>query len=140
MDLYSHVTYESLVEVLSPAAAKPPCSHLSLSCVHIRRKHYLKMPSAVPIVRYKLIFHVPPAALGACKAAIFAAGAGRYPGPGNYTECAWTTMGTGQFRPGDAANPHIGTVGQLEEVPEARVETLCVGADTVRAAVEALKR
>lgn len=49
-------------------------------------------------------------------------------------------MGTGQFRPGDAANPHIGTVGQLEEVPEARVETLCVGADTVRAAVEALKR
>lgn len=98
------------------------------------------MASAVSVAHYKLIFRVPPAALGACKAAIFAAGAGRYPGPGNYTECAWTTMGTGQFRPGDAANPHIGTVGQLEEVPEARVETLCVGVDTVRAAVEALKR
>jgi len=92
-----------------------------------------------PLTKYKLIFHVPPEALAACKAAIFAAGAGRYPGPGSYTECAWTAMGTGQFRPGDTANPHIGAVGKLEEVPEARVETLCIGEDTVKAAVEALK-
>jgi len=34
--------------------------------------------------RFKL---VPPSALAACKAAIFAAGAGRYPSSGNYTEC-----------------------------------------------------
>ncbi|KAI4866844.1 GTP cyclohydrolase 1 type 2/Nif3 [Hypoxylon rubiginosum] len=90
--------------------------------------------------RFKLVFRVPPSALAACKSAIFAAGAGRYPGPGNYTECCWTTMGTGQFRPGDAANPHIGKVGELEEVPEARVETLCVGESVVRKAVEALKK
>jgi hypothetical protein len=31
-------------------------------------------------------------------------------------------------------------VGVLEEVPEARVETLCLGEDTVRKAVEALKK
>ncbi|KAL3955004.1 hypothetical protein ACCO45_010567 [Purpureocillium lilacinum] len=43
------------------------------------------------------------------------------------------------FRPGDAANPHIGTVGALEETPEVRVETLCVGTDVARKAVEALK-
>lgn len=49
-------------------------------------------------------------------------------------------MGTGQFRPGDAANPHIGSVGALEEVPEAKVETLCVGEDIARKAVKALKR
>lgn len=49
-------------------------------------------------------------------------------------------MGTGQFRPGDAANPHIGSVGQLEEVQEARVETLCVGENVVKKAVEALKK
>jgi hypothetical protein len=91
-------------------------------------------------VRFKLVFFVPPSALGACKAAIFAAGAGRYPGPGNYTECCWTTMGTGQFRPGDTANPHIGSVGALEEVQEARVETLCDGEDVARKAVEALKK
>ena len=89
--------------------------------------------------RFKLVFHVPPSALAACKKAIFAAGAGRYPGPGNYTECCWTTMGTGQFRPGDTANPHIGSVGALEEVQEARVETLCLGEDVARKAVEALK-
>ncbi|KAI5919503.1 GTP cyclohydrolase 1 type 2/Nif3 [Camillea tinctor] len=94
---------------------------------------------AAAAARFKLIFRVPPTHLAACKKAIFAAGAGRYPGPGNYTECCWTTLGTGQFRPGDAANPHIGKVGELEEVPEAQVETLCVGEDTIKKAVEALK-
>ncbi|KAI1802058.1 hypothetical protein F4811DRAFT_555250 [Daldinia bambusicola] len=93
--------------------------------------------SAAP--RFQLVFRVPPAALESVKSAIFSAGAGRYPGPGNYTECCWTTMGAGQFRPGDAANPHIGKVGELEEVPEARVETICVGEDVVKKAVEALK-
>jgi hypothetical protein len=92
------------------------------------------------LTRYKLVFHVPPAALEACKAAIFSAGAGRYPGPGNYTECCFTVLGTGQFRPGDAATPHIGTVGTLEHVEEARVETMCVGEETARKAVAALKK
>ena len=49
-------------------------------------------------------------------------------------------MGTGQFRPGDAAKPDIGKIGELEEVQEARVETLCLSEDVVRKAVEALKR
>ena len=90
--------------------------------------------------RFKLVFFVPESAHKACKTAIFAVGAGRYPGQGNYTECCWTTMGTGQFRPGDTANPNIGSVGALEEVKEARVETLCVGEDVAKKAVDALKR
>lgn len=49
-------------------------------------------------------------------------------------------MGTGQFRPGDMANPNIGSVGTLEEVEEARVETLCDGEEVARKAVDALKR
>jgi hypothetical protein len=98
------------------------------------------MAAASAATRFKLIFFVPPAAAEACKAAIFAAGAGTYPGRGNYTECCWTAAGTGQFRPGDTANPHIGTVGVLEKVPETRIETLCVGEDVARKAVEALKR
>ncbi|KAM0466410.1 hypothetical protein ACHAP7_012269 [Fusarium lateritium] len=89
--------------------------------------------------RFSLVFYVPPANAAAVKAAIFAAGAGRYPGPGGYTECAWQAMGTGQFRPGDAANPAIGKVGELEEIPEVRVETLVMGEDTVRRAVAAHK-
>src|SRR5579871_4197608 len=91
--------------------------------------------------RFKLVFNVPQSGLAACKNAVFAAGAGCYPGPGkySYTECCWTTMGTGQFRPGDTAKPHIGNVGELEEVPEVRVETLCLGEDIARKAVQALK-
>ena len=46
-------------------------------------------------------------------AAIFAAGAGRYP---NYSQCAFTVVGEGQFLPGAAAQPHIGQPGALETV------------------------
>lgn len=91
-------------------------------------------------IRYKLIFFAPPQDLPAIKEAIFAAGAGRYPGEGGYTECCFTSSGVGQFRPGSTANPHIGEVGKLEEVEEVRCETLCVGRDVAKAAVEALKR
>ncbi|KAH8666902.1 GTP cyclohydrolase 1 type 2/Nif3 [Xylariales sp. PMI_506] len=89
--------------------------------------------------RFKLVVFVPAKDLAVVKSAIFKAGAGRYPGPGNYTECAWTSIGIGQFRPGDAANPHLGTVGELAEVEEARVETLVVGEDVVGKVVKALK-
>lgn len=88
--------------------------------------------------KYKLIFFVPPTSLSACKSAIFNAGAGRYPGPGNYTEACFQSQGTGQFRPGRGANPSIGTPGKLESVDEVRVETICVGRDVTVNAVEAL--
>ena len=90
--------------------------------------------------RFKLVFFVPEPAVEACKAAIFAAGAGRFPGSGGYSECCWTTVGTGQFRPGDGANPHIGSLGVLEKVKEARVEALCIGPDVAKKAVDALKK
>ena len=95
--------------------------------------------AASTAARFKLVFFVPVSAAEACKAAIFVTGAGRYPGPGNYTECCWTTTGKGEFRPGDTANPNIGKAGKLEKVEETRVETLCVGEDVARRAVEALK-
>ncbi|KFZ17383.1 hypothetical protein V501_01749 [Pseudogymnoascus sp. VKM F-4519 (FW-2642)] len=95
--------------------------------------------AAATLTRFKLVFFVPPASLAACKTAIFAAGAGCYPGPGNYTEVCWTTLGTGQFRPGDSAKPANGAVGKLEVLEEVRVETLCQGEEVVRRAVEALK-
>ncbi|KAH8601967.1 GTP cyclohydrolase 1 type 2/Nif3 [Bisporella sp. PMI_857] len=96
------------------------------------------MASSVPVARFKLVFRVPTSALEACKGAIFSAGAGRYSG-GLYTECCFTTLGTGQFRPGDKAQPHIGKPGELEKVQEARVEAMCIGEDVVREAVKALK-
>lgn len=83
---------------------------------------------------------MPPSALEACKTAIFDAGAGRYPGPGNYT----TTLNAAgpRWAPVSStleANPYIGSMGVLEEVQEARVETMCLGADVARKAVVALK-
>lgn len=89
---------------------------------------------------FKLVFFVPQSALQVCKSAVFSAGAGRYPGPGNYTECCWMASGTGQFRPGDTANPNIGSKGTLEEISETRVETLCVDEEVAKKAVDALKR
>lgn len=69
----------------------------------------------------KLIYYVPEAQLESTKRAIFDAGAG---GIGNYKDCAWQVLGTGQFKPLQGANPSIGELDQLEKVPEWRVESI----------------
>jgi hypothetical protein len=79
---------------------------------------------------YKLSFFVPKADLESVKSALFVAGAGRQ---GEYQECCWQTLGTGQFRPVEGANPAIGSVGQLEKVSEWRVEMICEPASIKRA-------
>lgn len=62
---------------------------------------------------------VPASAVDEVKEAVFAAGAGSL---GEYSECSFDIAGTGQFRPGVAANPAIGTRGALERLEEVRVE------------------
>lgn len=69
----------------------------------------------------KLIFFVPEADADRVFDAVTAAGAGHI---GAYDRCGWRTSGTGTFRPLAGANPTIGVVGDVEEVPEARVETI----------------
>lgn len=49
------------------------------------------------------------------------AGAGNV---GDYTHCSFRVTGTGSFRPGPHAHPHIGLEGQQEFVEEVRVEML----------------
>lgn len=90
------------------------------------------------ISKFRLVFTTPVSSFEACKTAIFAAGGGRYPN-GKYTECCWSALGNGQFRPGDAANPHTGAVGRLEHTQEIMVEIMCFGEDVARKAVTALK-
>ncbi len=84
---------------------------------------------------YKLIFFVPENAIEEVKQAIFATGAGAL---GNYAQCSWQTLGTGQFLPLDGANPTIGEVDSVERVSEWRVEILCTD-ETIKSAVAALK-
>lgn len=83
---------------------------------------------------YKIIFFVPPESLEGVKQAVFEASAGRQ---GNYQQCCWQTLGTGQFRPMVGANPAIGAVGELEQLSEWRVEMICADSH-IRAAVDAL--
>lgn len=47
------------------------------------------------------------------------AGAGRI---GDYSHCAWSVDGVGQFLPHSGASPAIGRVGELERVSESRLE------------------
>ncbi|HET6877444.1 MAG TPA: Nif3-like dinuclear metal center hexameric protein [Jatrophihabitans sp.] len=67
----------------------------------------------------KLVAFVPVDDAERLVDALAAAGAGRL---GNYERCAWTTQGTGTFRPLDGAQPAIGEVGAVERVAETRVE------------------
>ena len=84
---------------------------------------------------YKLCFYVPEPQVDAVKAAVFAAGAGTI---GDYRHCCWQVLGTGQFQPMPGSQPFIGTQGQLEVLPEYRVEMVC-GADCIAEAVRAMK-
>lgn len=69
----------------------------------------------------KLVVFVPTADAERVLDALAAAGAGRM---GAYSRCAWTTTGTGTFRPEPGAAPAIGTVGEVEKVAETRLETV----------------
>lgn len=83
---------------------------------------------------YQLCFYVPASHLEQVKSALFAAGAGRYM---NYDQCAWQTLGQGQFRPLDNSRAYTGEVNKLKIVPEYKVEMICV-AEKIQAALSAL--
>ena len=69
----------------------------------------------------KWVIYVPPEHAEAVRTAVFGAGAGQI---GDYSCCSWSVSGIGQFLPHDGARPAIGTVGQIERLPEDRVEVI----------------
>lgn len=69
----------------------------------------------------KVVTFVPPSHAESMRAALAAAGAGAI---GDYDSCTFSTPGEGRFRPLDGAAPVIGSVGELEVVPETRVESV----------------
>ncbi|PYI05071.1 hypothetical protein BO78DRAFT_398412 [Aspergillus sclerotiicarbonarius CBS 121057] len=95
------------------------------------------MSSAAISDRYKLVYFVPHSHHEACKEAVFAAGAGTFPG-GKYKKVCFQAPGLGQFLPSEGANPAIGQVGTVETVEEMKVEVMCVGREIMLQAVEAL--
>lgn len=83
----------------------------------------------------KWVVYVPAEHADAVRAAVFGAGAGRI---GDYSCCSWSVTGTGQFLPHDGARPAIGTVGEVERLPEDRIEVIAPAGS--RAAVLAAMR
>jgi dinuclear metal center YbgI/SA1388 family protein len=69
----------------------------------------------------KLVTFVPHDHADAVRRALHDAGAGRI---GNYDHASYTSTGEGRFRPLEGANPTLGRVGDVEVVPESRVEVV----------------
>ena len=79
----------------------------------------LRPLSPAPAQLDKLVVFVPLAAAEPLLDVLSGAGAGTV---GDYERCAWTTAGTGTFRPLPGATPTIGVVGHVEQVEEVRLE------------------
>ncbi len=84
---------------------------------------------------YKISVYVPENSVEKVKQALFDAGAGRI---GNYDSCCWQTAGIGQFRPLENSNPAIGSIQQLEQVNEIKIELVCAD-DLVKPAIRAMR-
>ncbi len=85
---------------------------------------------------YKLNFFVPTENKETVKKALFGIGVGKY---ANYDMCAFESIGTGQFRPLDKANPHLGKNNIIEYVEEYKVEMVCEDS-LIKKAIETLKK
>jgi len=84
---------------------------------------------------YKLIFFVPESHVDIVKQSLFDIGAGKI---GDYSSCAWQTLGEGQFLATPGCHPAVGAVGQVEKIAEYRVEMVCK-VELIHKAVDALK-
>ena len=74
----------------------------------------------------KLVIFVPENHADAIREALGKNGAGKV---GDYEYCTFSTKGIGRFLPSKKAQPAIGEVGELETVPEERIETVCYKKD-----------
>lgn len=71
---------------------------------------------------YKIEFYVPSSHRDIVKKALFESGAGKI---GDYEQCCWQIEGSGQFYPLAESTPFLGEKGELEALPEWKVELVC---------------
>ena len=76
--------------------------------------------------RCKLVFFVPEQYRREVLTSLFSSGAGKI---GNYDCCSFRNMGTGTFMPKKGAKPFLGELEVLNEVVEARIETIVMQRD-----------
>jgi dinuclear metal center YbgI/SA1388 family protein len=85
----------------------------------------------------KLVTFAPLQNAEQIRAALFNAGAGNL---GKYSECSFNIEGTGTFKAGDGANPHVGEPGNRHEEREMKIEVIFPGYmqdNIVKAMIEA---
>jgi hypothetical protein len=70
----------------------------------------------------KIVVFVPTSHAEVIRRVLAEAGCGRM---GDYDYCSFSVKGTGRFRPLKGAKPFIGKEGEIEEVEEERIETIC---------------
>ncbi len=70
----------------------------------------------------KIAVYVPSSHADAVREALAKVGAGHI---GNYDCCSFTVKGVGRYRGGEGTKPFKGKPGQIEEIDEERVETIC---------------
>ena len=85
---------------------------------------------------YKLVVCVPLSHADVVRGAMVKAGGGNL---GKYSHCSFSVRGVGRFFPGEGAQPHIGRVGNLEEVEEERIEVTCAS-DVLENVIVAIKQ
>lgn len=71
---------------------------------------------------FQIVVFIPESHKEHVKDAMFQAGAGRL---GNYDRCSFEVSGLGQFRPLKGAQPFVGSILEVENVKEVRVEMIC---------------
>ncbi|MDG5470834.1 Nif3-like dinuclear metal center hexameric protein [Jeotgalibacillus sp. ET6] len=69
----------------------------------------------------KVVVFAPESHAEQVRKAMAEAGAGQ---AGDYSHCSFTSTGTGRFMPAEGSDPFIGSVNELEEVKETRIETI----------------
>ena len=70
---------------------------------------------------YKLTVYVPASHGDAVRQALAQSGAGYI---GNYSDCSFTAVGEGRFKPHEGTHPFIGTIDMVETTSEERIETI----------------
>ncbi|GAB1421368.1 hypothetical protein MASR2M15_15280 [Anaerolineales bacterium] len=82
-----------------------------------------------------IVVTVPPEHTETLLNAIAEAGGGQI---GEYTHCAYMSLGYGRFKPSLNAKPHSGENGEISKTEEMRIETFCQREDA-RTIVSAIR-
>ncbi|MBS0627618.1 MAG: hypothetical protein JSS09_05345 [Verrucomicrobia bacterium] len=83
-----------------------------------------------------LVLTVPETHADLLREVMGKAGAGKM---GCYTHCSFSSKGVGRFKPDANANPYIGKEGQLEEVIEECIQSVC-SLDVLEHVIEEVKK